>query len=137
MNRLSDSFRQELVVGGNKSLAKALDKVAAVAGTYDPAGPVNLLAAFQGSFVGAAVLKEQLRLHFRIKLTPKELGALVQRFDSAKNGTVNCGMFLNEFFRIGRAARSRSEQQRKALNKAVTGRREMREKRAGVLVHQM
>jgi hypothetical protein len=47
MNKLSESFASELVVGGNRSLARALDRIAEVAGTYDPAGPVNLLAAFQ------------------------------------------------------------------------------------------
>lgn len=45
---------------------------------------------------------------FGLKLSPSELGAVMQEFDKDGDGTVNCAEFLLTFFRIGFEGRNRA-----------------------------
>lgn len=47
---------------------------------------------------------------FGLKLSPRELGAVMQEFDKDGDGTVNCAEFLLTFFRIGFEGRNRALQ---------------------------
>lgn len=47
---------------------------------------------------------------FGLKLSPSELGAVMQEFDKDGDGTVNCAEFLLTFFRIGFEGRNRALQ---------------------------
>lgn len=47
--------------------------------------------------------REQLKRNFQIILSAGELAAIFDKFDSDKNGTIDCSEFLFHFFRMGRA----------------------------------
>ncbi len=86
----------------------AIRKVAKVAFSYDP-----VKGGLEGFFTCAALtepqFREQLRRNFEIQLTPAESAALMNTFDSDKNGTIDCTEFLFHFFRIGRAEKDRHD----------------------------
>jgi Ca2+-binding EF-hand superfamily protein len=86
----------------------AIRKVAKVAFSYDP-----VKGGLEGFFVCAGLtepqFREQLRRNFEITLSPAESAALMNTFDSDKNGMVDCTEFLFHFFRIGRAEKDRHE----------------------------
>jgi hypothetical protein len=121
--RMCHAISADLAPSDENDLDAALEKIGKAAAFYDPARN-NLLNAFEGSFVDATVLKEQMRRNFRIEFTPRELGALVNHCDMQGDGSVHCGSFLNEFFRIGRFERTASETRRKRLNTTIKSRKE-------------
>ncbi len=46
--------------------------------------------------------REQMKRNFQVILTPGELAALFDKFDSDKSGSIDCSEFLFHFFRLGR-----------------------------------
>jgi len=52
------------------------------------------LDAFEGESMLPHVFKEQLKRVFRIRLSPPELGAVMDVFDKDREGTVNSSEFL-------------------------------------------
>ena len=121
--RMRHAISADLAPSNEDDLDAALEKIGKAAAFYDPARN-NLLNAFEGSYVDATVLKEQMRRNFRIEFTPRELGALVNHCDMQGDGTVHCGTFLNEFFRIGRFERTASDSRRKRLNHTIKTRKD-------------
>jgi Ca2+-binding EF-hand superfamily protein len=85
----------------------ALEKMTAAAIKYDKnhASAVSLVG-FEGAFMSPYVFKDQIFRTFGIKLTPKELGALMKHFDRDGDGTVDCSEFLLAFFKLGFDKRS-------------------------------
>lgn len=56
---------------------------------------------------------------FGLKLSPGELGAMMQEFDRDGDGTVNCSEFLLTFFRIGFESRNRALQKCVMVSKGI------------------
>merc|ERR1711991_393926 len=48
-----------------------------------------------------------MRTNFEVHLSPAETGALMNLFDEDKNGLIDCGEFIIQFFRLGRQERDR------------------------------
>jgi len=90
----------------------ALEKMTDSAVKYDKnhASSVSLVG-FEGAFMTPYVFKDMIFRTFGIKLTPKELGALMKHFDKDGDGTVDCSEFLNSFFRLGFEKRSQWHQE--------------------------
>ena len=99
----------------------ALSKIANVAAFYD-ASRVNSLAAFEGARMAPRLFREQLRSNLRLQFTPQELSALIDRYDVDGDGSVHCGEFVNEFFRLGRQQRTAHEQQAKDMTRTLNRR---------------
>jgi Ca2+-binding EF-hand superfamily protein len=109
----------------------ALDKLTYAAYKYDRLMPGTVqLNAFDGSIMTPKVFKEQLKHVFNIKLTPKELGALMNYFDRTASGVINCAEFLVTFYRIGFEERS------KHLRKEREKRRHIEEEKKQKLLEQ-
>ncbi|CAM9317367.1 unnamed protein product, partial [Sphacelaria rigidula] len=107
--KLSTDFDEE-------DKASALAKISTAAARYDKNHPSCLgLDAFDGAIMPPHVFKEQLKRVFNIKLTPLELGALMQAFDKDGDGAVNCSEFLLTFFRMGFEARHKALRRRRAV----------------------
>jgi len=57
-------------------------------------GPAGL-SAFEVDSLNPAEFREMLKRTFNIKVTPRELGAMVTYFDTKSKKSVDCAMFLN------------------------------------------
>ena len=91
----------------NSALAKLL-----VASTkFDRAHPAAMsLEGFDCFSLKAPAFKEIVRRTFNLKLSPKEVGALVRHFDKSEEGSgtdIECGDFLNVFLQMGYAERAK------------------------------
>jgi Ca2+-binding EF-hand superfamily protein len=85
---------------------RAISKLREAAKLYDKSTPGAMnMNAFEGAFMEPHVFKEQLRRVFNLKLTPKELGALMDLFDFDGDGTVNCTEFTLVFATMGQEER--------------------------------
>ncbi|KAG5187695.1 hypothetical protein JKP88DRAFT_253942 [Tribonema minus] len=83
-------------------VASGLAKLRAVAAMYDPSSPSALsLEGFGGESMQPHVFKDQLTRVFRLRPSPRELGALMRHFNVSGDGTVNCVEFTKTFFRLG------------------------------------
>jgi Ca2+-binding EF-hand superfamily protein len=113
LNRRQEEFEQknqiEIDYDYTEEIRKnALDKLTLAAFKYDRLMPGAVqLNAFDGSIMTPKVFKEQLKHVFNIKLSPKELGALMNYFDRTSSGVINCAEFLIIFYRIGFEERSK------------------------------
>jgi len=89
-----------------KDKIKALRKIAKAATEYDQSRSVGVdeLRVFDGCLTPQQ-FKEQLKKSFNVRLNPKELGCLLDRFDGDKDGTINGTEFLLEFCKIKNAAK--------------------------------
>ena len=74
----------------------ALDKLVMMCFHFDPRqlGPAGL-TAFECSSMNPAEFREMLKRIFNMKLSSKELGALVTYFDTNLSKVVDCSFFLN------------------------------------------
>lgn len=59
---------------------------------------------------GSIFSSRRLYQVFGIKLSPAELGAVMEEFDKDGDGTVNCAEFLLTFFRVGFETRNKALQ---------------------------
>lgn len=94
-------------------LDNAMEKMKLAAIKYNKNHPSALnLQGFEGKFLSAGVYREMVKRTFNVKLTPHELAALVKKFDTANNGTVDTSEFLRIFFKLGfhEKGKIRSEQ---------------------------
>ena len=92
----------------------AVEKVTVAAAKYDRNHPSSVsLDAFDSASLNPAQFKEQLKRVFNLKLTRKELGALMSHFDKDGDKTVSCQEFLVAFFRLG--FKERAIERRKQL----------------------
>ena len=89
--------------------ANALAKLAAAARTFDAA--TTSMAAFDGNYLSAAVFREMLKRTFNIKVTGKELGSLVDLFDSDKSKRIDCTKFVVKFTGMGFEERDKVHQE--------------------------
>jgi len=85
----------------------ALHKLTIAATKYIPVEAVSPLTAFETAVMPPHVFKEQLKLAFNIKLSMKELSALISYFDKEGKGIINCKDFLMIFYRTGYDERNR------------------------------
>ncbi|CAM9103488.1 unnamed protein product, partial [Ectocarpus fasciculatus] len=117
-----------------------MEKIKTAAIKYNKNHPSALnLQGFEGKFLTAGVYREMVKRTFNVKLTPHELAALVKKFDTAENGTVDTSEFLRVFFKLGfhEKGKIRSEQlerQRSLISEAEEEReRKEREKEEALL----
>jgi Ca2+-binding EF-hand superfamily protein len=83
-------------------LENAMEKIKMAAIKYNKNHPSALnLQGFEGKFLSAGVYREMVKRTFNVKLSPHELAALVKKFDTAENGTVDTTEFLRIFFKLG------------------------------------
>jgi len=74
--------------------------------SYDNSG--NALAGFtNGGSLSYLQFHEQLKRNFQLFLTPQEVAALVNIFDTNGDGEIDCSEFLHHFFRIGTLEREK------------------------------
>ncbi|CAM9433698.1 unnamed protein product [Scytosiphon promiscuus] len=121
--KVSDSFDEN-------DRESAMEKISDAASRYDKNHPSCLgLDAFEGALMPPHIFKEQLKRVFGLKLSPGELGAMMQEFDKDGDGTVNCSEFLLTFFRIGFEGRNKALRRRREEEAARARRMEQEENR--------
>lgn len=115
----------------------AMKKLAAAAKKFDPGHPSSpSLEAFEGKYMSAAVLREMLKRVFNLRVSGKELGAILDAFADAdkkekndKTATsesqaaqigaakesvqISCNDFLRQFFRLGIEGRDKEKQEQR------------------------
>ncbi len=62
-------------------------------------GPAGF-AAFDGETLSPAEFRETMKRTFNLKVTARELGAMVTYFDAAGKRVANCSAFLNSFVQV-------------------------------------
>ena len=79
----------------------ALSKLIHMCYNFDPrqVGPAGLVA-FDAKSLNPAEFREMLKRTFNVKLTPRELGAMVTYFDISLKKVVTCSFFLNSMTQI-------------------------------------
>lgn len=89
----------------------AMQKLIEAAWRYDKTMPgAASLEAFEAQYMEAHILKDQLKKAFHIKLSPQELGAIMNYFDTENTGKIHCSSFLKKFFRVGYEERQRKKE---------------------------
>ncbi|CAM9818453.1 unnamed protein product, partial [Phaeothamnion confervicola] len=90
---------------------EAMSKITKAAIRYDKHHPASVgLDAFEGAEMPPHVFREQLKRVFNVRMTPKEMGAVMKHFDIDGNGNIACHEFLLRFFRKGFEERNRIRQ---------------------------
>ncbi len=83
-------------------LDRAMEKIRVAAVKYNKTHPSALnLDGFEAKYLSAGVYREMMKRTFNVKLDPLELAAVVKKFDTAENGSVDTTEFLKEFNRLG------------------------------------
>jgi Ca2+-binding EF-hand superfamily protein len=79
----------------------ALSKLIHMCYSFDSrqVGPAGLVA-FEAKSLNPAEFREMLKRTFNVKLSPRELGAMVTYFDISQQKVVNCSFFLNSLVQI-------------------------------------
>eukprot|EP01038_Epipyxis_sp_PR26KG_P006731 gene6731-9225_t len=79
----------------------ALTKLIHISHHFDPRllGPAGF-AAFNAAYMNPSEFRETLKRTFNLKVTSKELGAMVNYFDTSGKRVANCSAFLNSFVQI-------------------------------------
>lgn len=91
---------------GETDEGAGLEKIYQAAHRFDPTNPGPIgLKAFKSADMPSGVFREMIRRSFHIKLTNKELGAVVSHFDTTGKRVVDGKRFVAEFCRIGCARR--------------------------------
>lgn len=115
----------------DEEFASALGKLTEAAYKYDrnQSGAPNL-SAFDMKEMAPHIFKEQLFRAFGIKVNPKELGALMNIFDTEESGSVTCSEFLIKFIKVGMEERMRrkAEWRKHEADVAAKRRQEQMEK---------
>jgi hypothetical protein len=88
-------------------LKDVLKRIARVSSMYDRGRPGGGLGAFEGAKMTPSVFREQLRRNFQMKVTSDEMDSLMGYFDRDGDGHIDCGEFLNIFFRLGKLSSTR------------------------------
>mmetsp|Transcript_35368 Transcript_35368/g.45400 ORF Transcript_35368/g.45400 Transcript_35368/m.45400 type:complete len:571 (+) Transcript_35368:131-1843(+) len=103
-----NSFQSESQIGILPEIIHVKKKLGRLAMNFDPQRS-GVLRGFDGTSLGPTEFKEQMRRNFGMNLTPSELGAMITWFDKDGDGTVDCGEFLSEFFKLGRELRRKEK----------------------------
>ena len=115
-------------------MISAKKKITEAAAKYDKNMPgAPSLDAFERAFMDPSEFKTTLNQCFAIKLTPKELGAVMKIFDGDENGSISCPEFLITFFRMGfaeKSARIKAEREVKAAHQAAVLEKQKEDKKA-------
>lgn len=91
---------------GKDDKQKAIDKLQEAAFKYDSQGSVNI-STFHAKYLSAAVFREMLKRVFNVRVTDKELAALISIYEhEEKEDHIDCRMFMNDFTKLGFEARS-------------------------------
>ncbi|GMH77158.1 hypothetical protein TrRE_jg4467 [Triparma retinervis] len=103
-------------------LQSALAKIQQVAGDYDATSASAMsLQGFLGTPLTPGNLRDMLRRTFNLRLSGKEIGAMMSAFDQDASGTLDGSEFLINFKKLGFKERTlRAKQQREnttAMNK--------------------
>jgi Ca2+-binding EF-hand superfamily protein len=99
----------------------AMKKMTTAAFYYDRSSPGAVqLDAFDAEAMLPHIFKEQLKRTLNLKVTPKELGALMSYFDPQGVGSVKCSEFLIEFFRLGFEQRNKLRTEFRIMKKERT-----------------
>lgn len=101
-------------------LESAMAKLTHVSMLYDHARDFLLMRAFEGRAMTKKIFRQQLGRAFNLRLSDKEMSALVKMFDLDGDNTVDGAEFLLVFFRLGFDERSR----RHTAHRAKLARRE-------------
>lgn len=84
----------------------AIEKLSVAAFKYDSQGSVNI-STFHAKYLSAAVFREMLKRVFNVRVTDKELAALISVYEHEdKEDHIDCRMFMNDFIKLGFEARS-------------------------------
>ena len=102
-------------------LESGLQKIAEKAAFYD-ASRHNGLAAFEGSHMTLLTFRDQMRNNLGIEFTPGELAALLERYDEEESNEFDCGAFMNDFYRMGRAERTEHDERALDLTRRLNDR---------------
>ena len=106
-------------------MKSAMAKIGKAAMLYDRDRSITGLIGFEeGPPMTPEVLKDQLWRNFRLRLTPKELGAVVRLLDKDGDGTVDGAEFLCEFFRMGAEEKTRTRAKRREDEKKRAGKQQ-------------
>jgi hypothetical protein len=90
----------------NDDKQSAIDKLQEAAFKYDSQGSVSV-STFHAKYLSAAVFREMLKRVFNVKMTDKELAALISIYEhEEKEDHIDCRMFMNDFTKLGFEARS-------------------------------
>jgi len=105
-----------------EDLQSALGKIQQVAGDYDATSASAMsLQGFLGTPLTPGNLRDMLRRTFNLRLSGKEIGAMMSAFDADGSGTLDGSEFLINFKKLGFAERTkRAREQREnttAMNK--------------------
>jgi Ca2+-binding EF-hand superfamily protein len=113
----------------------AVKKFIAAAKDYDPNHPSAVgLDAFSQKQMSVEVFREMMKRILGLRLSPRELGALVDYFDKEKNKMVDCGDFLTKLVVLGSNERDkiRSLQRAQEMASFERSKREEEERRKDV-----
>ena len=93
----------------NEDSENAIAKLAEAARWFDHS--TSNLNAFDGNYMSPAVFREMLKRLFNVKLSGKELGSLVDHFDSDKSKRIDCTKFVVKFTSLGFVEREKIHEQ--------------------------
>lgn len=106
-------------------------KMSQAAAKYDKNHPSSMsLDAFQSLVMTPGVFSKMVQRTFQVKLSGKELGAIIELYDANGDGFIDTGEFLSNFFGMQREYRNiaREERNRKILKKKEEERQRITEK---------
>ena len=66
--------------------------------------------------------RDQMRNNLGIEFTPGELAALLERYDEEESNEFDCGAFMNDFYRMGRAERTEHDERALDLTRRLNDR---------------
>jgi hypothetical protein len=115
-------------------ILSALEKLTSAAAKYsktDPAAPS--LQAFEVKFLKPAAFKVLLKNTFAIVVNRRELGALVDMFDTEGRGLVDSGAFLLKFSKIG--LEQRDLKRKKKIEMTIKAEKDALAYQEGLLKH--
>eukprot|EP00611_Tribonema_gayanum_P019513 TRINITY_DN3392_c0_g2_i1.p1 TRINITY_DN3392_c0_g2~~TRINITY_DN3392_c0_g2_i1.p1 ORF type:complete len:657 (-),score=135.09 TRINITY_DN3392_c0_g2_i1:93-1979(-) len=102
----------------------ALSKLAAIACQYDTQKQGSLATLTQTCNMSATVFREQLKMRFGLKLSPGELGALMQEFGREGGKSIDGAQFMGHFTQLGRHERYAQLQRQRRQDEALRQRRQ-------------
>jgi hypothetical protein len=88
---------------GEEDMKNVLKVLSEVARKYDKNMPGQpMMDGFDNIlYMEPHIFKDQLQRSFKIKITPREMGALMSYFNADEKGNVYMASFLGKFFKIG------------------------------------
>ena len=92
---------------GTEDVERAMAKMTESAKKFDPTHPSSMgLEGFQGATMTPGVFREMLKRTFNMKLSNKELAALINEIDQDGDREISCQEFIRSFKRVGFEQRS-------------------------------